>query len=66
MDEILSQLPVNSSFTIKTDQLPELWKYCNSQPDLYSFRYDYFEDSVMVTLTDKYLIPKTQENEQTK
>lgn len=66
MDEILS-LSIGDSIVIETAKLPEFFEYVFKLPDLYSFRYDYFEDKVRATLTDtsKSIIIKLPNNEQT-
>jgi len=63
MHEILSGLSIGSSFILDIEKLPDLWEYCKSQPDLYSFRYDYNDKLVQVTLTAKNIIQKIQEYE---
>lgn len=57
MEEILLELNLGSSFEIETDKLPDLLNYCYSQKDLFTFRFEYFEKTVKVTLLDKILKP---------
>jgi len=63
MHEILSELAVGGSFNLDVEKLPNLWEYCKSQPDLYSFRYEYDDKLVRVTLTARNSIQKIHEHE---
>jgi len=51
MKEILSELEKGSTVLIETSQLDEFWAYCMTQKNLYSFRYQYFETTVKITIT---------------
>ena len=56
MTEILSELNKGNSVLIEQFDLPEFWKFIHVQKDLYSFRYNYFENMVKITLVDKHTI----------
>jgi hypothetical protein len=58
MEEILLELSVGGSLEIETEKLPDLLKYCYSQTDLFTLRFEYFEKTVKVTLVDKYITIK--------
>jgi len=51
MKEILSELEKGSTVLIETSQLDEFWSYCMTQKNLYSFRYEYHETTVKITIT---------------
>jgi len=51
MKEILSELLKGSTVLLETDKLSDFWAYCMTQKNLYSFRYEYFETTVKITIT---------------
>jgi len=53
MKKILSELEKGSTVLIETSQLDEFWAYCMTQKNLYSFRYEYQETTVKITITPK-------------
>ena len=46
MIQLLTDLNSGNSVLIEQADLPEFWKAIKKEPDLYSFRYEYFETMV--------------------
>ena len=66
MKQILSELNNSNSVLLEKDQLPEFLDYCTKQKDFYSFRYEYFENHVKITMVGKETIIKIgHENDKT-
>lgn len=51
MKEVIEELEKGNSVLIETDKLDEFWSYCMAQINIYSFRYNYFENMVKITIT---------------
>lgn len=50
MKEILKELISGNQVLLETDKLPEFWKHCMAQKGLYSFRYEYVDQLVKITI----------------
>lgn len=50
MKDILKELIAGNSVLLETDKLPEFWEYSKSQKGLYSFRYEYVDQLVKITI----------------
>jgi len=48
---MLTELLKGTTVLLETDKLPDFWEYCMTQKNLYSFRYQYFETTVKITIT---------------
>jgi hypothetical protein len=53
MDQILKELNNGPTVLLEVEKLQDFWEYCKTQKNLYSFRYDYIDQLVKITLTDK-------------
>ena len=53
MKDILKELIAGNQVLLETNKLSEFWQYCKSQKGLYSFRYEYYDAMVKITLTNK-------------
>lgn len=53
MKDILKELIAGNQVLLETDKLSEFWEYCKTQKGLYSFRYEYYDAMVKITLTNK-------------
>jgi len=51
MNEILTELLKGTTVLLETETLPDFWAYCMAQKNLYSFRYEYSETTVKITIT---------------
>jgi hypothetical protein len=58
MKQILSELNKCSTILIETSYLPEFWEYISKEKDFYSFRYEYIDTMVKITITGKTTIIK--------
>lgn len=59
---MLEALNKGDSVLIEKESLDEFWKFCMSQKDYYSFRYEYTEFHVKITQTpDTILRVKSHE-----
>lgn len=56
MDKIFKTLNSGESVLINQSDLPEFTKFVSKQKDYYSFRYEYFETMVQITMTGKETI----------
>lgn len=56
MKEILSELNKGNTILMEQSDLEEFHKYIAKEKDLYSFRYDYTERMVKITLVEKHTI----------
>jgi len=59
MDKILLELNSGNTVLLETERLPEFWEYCMKQKDYHSFRYEYSEKLVKITLNGKDTIIKS-------
>jgi len=53
MNQLLIELNSGNSVLIEQADLPEFWEAIKKEPDLYSFRYEYFETMVKITLVER-------------
>lgn len=51
MKDILSELEKSNSVLLETDKLDEFWYYCSTLRNLYAFNYEYFENTVKITMS---------------
>ncbi len=59
-EQILEALNKGDSVLIEKESLTEFWKYCMKQKDFYSFRYEYTEFHVKITMVGKETIIKAR------
>jgi len=61
MEQILSELIKDNPVIIEVEKLPDFYKFTMAQKDYYSFRYEYIDQLVKITLTGKDIIIKVNE-----
>lgn len=62
MKDVLKELIAGNTVLLETDKLPDFWAHCKTQKGLYSFRYEYTEAVVKITINkaDTVLIQKSR------
>lgn len=55
MKEILSELINGNQVIIETDKLPDFIEYVIKQKDFHTFRYEYQETTVKITLIERWV-----------
>lgn len=58
MKEVLQELNEGSSVLLEIEKLDEFLAYCMKQKDFYSFRFEYSETLVQITLMPRDIIIK--------
>jgi len=61
MEQILKELNNGSTVLLELEKLPDFHKFTMAQKDYYSFRYEYIDQLVKITLTGKDIIIKVNE-----
>jgi hypothetical protein len=65
MNQLLIELNSGNSVLIEQADLPEFWEAIKKEPDLYSFRYEYFETMVKITLVERKKNGRNNQPDQT-
>lgn len=53
MDKIFKELIAGNQALLETEKLTDFWEYCKTRKELYTFRYEYYDAMVKITLTNK-------------
>lgn len=62
MKQILHELNLGNAVLIKTEDLPEFWKYVAKETDYYGFYYEYSEELVKIKINYKHTIERHHES----